>query len=133
MPNVELSFLALPVTQCKNLVLCCATGDWHLFIHRQRDRSDLRQKVRVSTTALRYRHVVLYDADQIPSWRNRMYFTGDRNTVNSCCTISILKNPQQFAWGWEIRHQTSKNRRILHESCMHMLAGGCTPKWAQFR
>ena len=75
---------------------------------------------------------VLYGADQIPSWRNRMYFTGDRNTVNSCCTISILKNPQQFAWGWEIRHQTSKNRRILHESAC-MLAGGCTPKWAQFR
>ena len=61
-----------------------------------------------------------------------MYFTGDRNTVNSCCTISILKNPQQFAWCWEIRHQTSKNRRILHESAC-MLAGGCTPKWAQFR
>ena len=60
------------------------------------------------------------------------YITGDRNTVNSCCTISILKNPQQFAWGWEIRHQTSKNRRILHESAC-MLAGGCTPKWAQFR
>ena len=55
-----------------------------------------------------------------------------KNTVNSCCTISILKNPQQFAWGWEIRHQTSKNRRILHESAC-MLAGGCTPKWAQFR
>ena len=53
-----------------------------------------------------------------------------KNTVNSCCTISILKNPQQFAWGWEIRHQTSKNRRILHESAC-MLAGGCTPKWAQ--
>ena len=54
MPNVELSFLALPVTQCKNLVLCCATGDWHLFTHRQRDRSHFVQKVRVSTTALRY-------------------------------------------------------------------------------
>ena len=53
-----------------------------------------------------------------------------KNTVNSCCTISILKNPQQFARGWEIRHQTSKNRRILHESAC-MLAGGCTPKWAQ--
>ena len=74
--------------------------------------------------------LVLYGADQIRGWRNRMYFTGDRNTVNSCCTISILKNPQQFAWGWEIRHQTSKNRRILHESAC-MLAGGCTPKWAQ--
>ena len=76
--------------------------------------------------------VQLYGADQIPSWRNRMYFTGDRNTVNSCCTISILKNRKQFAWGWEIRNQTSKNRRILHESAC-MLAGGCTPKWAQFR
>ena len=61
-----------------------------------------------------------------------MYFTGDRNTVNSCCTISILKNRKQFAWGWEIRNQTSKNHRILHESAC-MLAGGCTPKWAQFR
>ena len=48
MPNVELSFLALPVTQCKNLVLCYATGDWHLFIHRQRDGCKVRQKVRVS-------------------------------------------------------------------------------------
>ena len=66
------------------------------------------------------------------SWRNCTRFHRDRNTVNSCCTISILKNPQQFAWGWEIRHQTSKNRRILHESAC-MLAGGCTPKWAQFR
>ena len=55
-----------------------------------------------------------------------------KNTVNSCCTISILKNPQQFAGSCEIRHQTSKNRRILHESAC-MLAGGCTPKWAQFR
>ena len=55
-----------------------------------------------------------------------------KNTVNSCCTISILKNRKQFAWGWEIRNQTSKNHRILHESAC-MLAGGCTPKWAQFR
>ena len=70
--------------------------------------------------------------DQMASWRNCTRFHRDRNTVNSCCTISILKNPQQFAWGWEIRHQTSKNRRILHESAC-MLAGGCTPKWAQFR
>ena len=64
------------------------------------------------------------------SWRNCTRFHRDRNTVNSCCTISILKNRKQFAWGWEIRNQTSKNRRILHESAC-MLAGGCTPKWAQ--
>ena len=68
MPNVELSFLALPVTQCKNLVLCCATGDWHLFIHRQRDRSDFGQKVRVSTTALRYRLVVLVGLLLVVVW-----------------------------------------------------------------
>ena len=86
----------------------------------------------MGTTAVQLYRTVLYDADQMASWRNCTRFHRDRNTVNSCCTISILKNPQQFAWGWEIRHQTSKNRRILHESAC-MLAGGCTPKWAQFR
>ena len=97
-----------------------------------RPRTNSRSSTLRQTRDLLYSCILLYGADQMAGWRNRMYFTGDRNTVNSCSTISILKNRKQFAWGWEIRNQTSKNRRILHESAC-MLAGGSTPKWAQLR